>query len=363
MMGCCGTSEAQPAQDEPLVASKGSTEPIDPPTNCNIFVVLQFLVSFGVAAALPWIVAYTDLPCWTLKSWWASAMLCGFLWEMWITMGLAGGLPLSIRVPGGAKDWVNWFLMSAGDSFIILHLIMMGSALLLVPAPDGFPRWSIFTYWDARVLAVMWVTGYLQNPIVTIMLERRSGASNDSKMIGTRLSWYPIAPTLPTSWDARFYPWNPLARINQGWAIMPPLWYAFLIHGVSATPLPCPIVTLGALVVGLCTYAMYFADVWPSKANLGGTTPWEPPVPEGGTQPQCANIPTSEYWDRWEVNSWFPKPGARRSVAFAIAVPFASAAAIQAVSVLVLHLVASPETWDRAFSDCSLRCVGWPQCA
>jgi len=357
---------AVPAQDEPLIAPEQSTEPIDPPTDCGLFVVMQILWSFGLAAALPWLVAYMGLPCWNLKSTWAGAILCGFLWELWITMGLAGGLPVSIRAPGGAKDWVNWYLMSAGDSFLILHLLMMGSAMLLVPAPEGLPVWSIFTYWDARVLAIMWVTGFLQNPFMTIWLERRTaGMGIDSKMIGTRISWFPIAFTLPTSWEpAACYPWNPLDRINQGWVIMPPLWYSFLIHGVSATPLPCPIVTLGALVVGLCTYAMYFADRWPSTANLRGTTLWDPaPAPEGGTQPQSANIPTSEYWSRWEVNSWFPKPGAGRSVMFAIVAPFAIAAAAQAASLLVLRLVASAETWDAAFSDCSLRCFGWPQCA
>ena len=299
------------------------------PSAVSPFVVLQFLWSYGVVVALPWLIGYFELlPCWTLRSWWVGTVLAAFLWELWVTLGIAGGLPLSQRSSGSAPDWINWFLMAAGDSTCILHVLMMGLALYRVSPHDA----SIFLHWDWRVLAIMWLAGYAQNILMTIILDAAHGTGDQLR--GVKLSWQPLAPTLPLRWDPES--WYPFFRIQMCWYFMPPIWNAVLVHGVAGTPFAYPLLTMTVAVVLPCAYMMYFVNAWPTRRNT---------LPRLGDD--CPHVPSANYWSAWQVNSW-------TKLARAIIFPFALAIALQALSALALLHAVGSDAFQARFCDCSL---------
>lgn len=156
-----------------------------------MMLLIEYAGAFLLPALLPWLIGWHLLPCWVASSWVAGTLLCSVLWEIFVTFGLAGGLPVSKREParypilGG--ETMNWLLMSALDSSVVLHALMMGSAVLLCEPHDA----SIFHQWRFDVTSVMWVAGYAQGVLVALFHRHVNQKNKQPTLSGDNLSWFP----------------------------------------------------------------------------------------------------------------------------------------------------------------------------
>ncbi|KAJ1621986.1 hypothetical protein T492DRAFT_1065413 [Pavlovales sp. CCMP2436] len=341
-------------------ATLGRAEPAGPapkPPNGTFqlaFAIGQLLCAFLFPAGLPWMIGYRVVPAYWALTYSAGTVICMFLWEIYITFGLAGGQTRSQRTFKDTAttndrngvlsrlaralqpDWINWFYQSSFDSGILLHLLMMWCTSLLVPnaageyGPNPLEGNPAYATWNLKAFTIMWILGYAQNIPISLLI-------NNGGLSATQLSWQPLAPTLPLSFD----PLLPISwllsrachgrckgatfRVQEGWILVTPIWYAMLVHGQFSAPVP-----LGgfvAVIVVVCGYLIYFANAFPSQPGVPSFERNSGPLPPLGIH--------GNYWKAGRPGHYGPYV----YLAFVFATPLLLAVAVGALSTALAYAV------------------------
>ena len=144
-------------------------------------------------------------------------------WEIWLTYGIAGGLPVDMRrsaaMTCAIPTHLNWILNSLADVMMAwLGLLLVQLAYRKKSSP--FERW----HWPAFAILLVWLIG--QNVYVEAFVYHLQLGSNGD------LSWAPMHPL--GSW------YNPTLFILGGskvtlqaqmsWMFMTPIVYALAIY-------------------------------------------------------------------------------------------------------------------------------------
>lgn len=232
----------------------------------EILLTIEWIITLIPPIIIPWFVKFNILPFWTIYSYFTGILLCAFLWEIYVTFGLVGGLCVKKREPNdypilGSKS-MNWLLMSSLDSFLVLHLLMMGSAIYICPPYNE----TIFTEWRFDVLCVMWFTGYGQGILVALFHRYLNKKNKQHLLSGNNLSWMPISPILPLTYDPIIN--LPILRyctfrIQIPWLFMPIIWNVTLIYGIFEHKIEYTLLTFIIIIIIVSCYMIYFSTIYP----------------------------------------------------------------------------------------------------
>lgn len=240
--------------------------------NIPVVLLLEYLFGIGPPMALPWLIGLKLIPCWVASSYIAGLVICAVTWEIFVTFGIAGGLSFTQREPNDDNPFLasvsmNWVLMSSLDCGLVLHILMMGSALFFVEPYDT----SIFTEWRRDVLFIFYVVGYGQGVLVALFHRYKDINTQRPLLQGKNLSWMPLSPWLPLEKDPvlnygilKYLTF----RIMWPWVFMPVIWNAVLIYGVYELPIPHPLFTFTALAAAICLYMVFFTPYFPVQPGV-----------------------------------------------------------------------------------------------
>jgi len=195
--------------------------------NLNNF-ELWIVIRLYVAASIPLILAAYYIAKNKVSYSKSRVLIWSFIiaavgWEIWLTYGLAGGLPVnerrSIALSCAIPQNLNWVLNSLADVLIIwIGLFLVKKLYSKKPSP--FLRWK----WGAFFILLIWFLA--QNIYVEAFFYHLQLGSNGD------LSWAPLQP-LGSWYNPTLFKinGNPITFQSQSsWTIMTPIIYYLLIY-------------------------------------------------------------------------------------------------------------------------------------